>query len=157
MRKLPFVLTLLAPLLLVTPARAQDWAWVMSIPYALSQEQIYKVRLLDIDGVPQNELIRYAVGPGKHTFTVQMMLDVEWEPDLSDSAPQPPVKQITLEIESERNSTSRTGSRSFTGKIEIPRPNKRPGNAGPGILPVASELDYSSTASSALGRSTSST
>jgi hypothetical protein len=102
MRKLPFVLTLLAPLLLVTPARAQDWAWVMSIPYALSQEQIYKVRLLDIDGVPQNELIRYAVGAGKHTFTVQMMLDVEWEPDLSDSAPQPPVKQITLEIESGR-------------------------------------------------------
>jgi hypothetical protein len=65
MRKLPFVLTLLAPLLLVMPARAQDWAWIMSIPYALSQEQIYKVRLLDIDGVPQNELIRYAVGPGK--------------------------------------------------------------------------------------------
>jgi hypothetical protein len=40
------------------------------------------------------------VEPGKHTFTVQMMLDVEWEPDLSDSAPRPPVKRITLEIES---------------------------------------------------------
>lgn len=102
MRKLLSALTLLITLCLAAPARAQDWAWVMSIPYALSQEQIYKVRLLEIDGVPQNELIRYGVGPGRHTITVQMLLDVEWEPDLSDSAPQAPVKQITLEVESGR-------------------------------------------------------
>lgn len=99
MRGLLFNLTFVALLTLAVPARGQGWGWVLSIPYALSQEQIYKVRLLDIDGAPQKELIRYAVAPGKHTFTVQMMLDIDWEPDLSASARQPPVKRITLDVE----------------------------------------------------------
>jgi hypothetical protein len=43
--------------------------------------------------------VRYAVDAGERTITVQMMLDVEWEPDLSVSAPEPPIKQITLRIE----------------------------------------------------------
>lgn len=98
MRRLLFTLTFLALMGLAAPARGQDWGWVLSIPYALSQEQVYKVRLLDIDGAPQTELIRYAVTPGTHTFTVQMMLDVEWEPDLSAGARKPPVKRITLDI-----------------------------------------------------------
>ena len=99
MRRLLFTLAFAALTGLAAPARGQDWGWVLSIPYALSQEQIYKVRLLDIDGAPQKELLRYAVAPGEHTLTVQMMLDVEWEPDLSESARQPPVKRITLNVE----------------------------------------------------------
>ena len=99
MRKLLLVLIVFAPLFLPTAVRAADWAWVMSVPYALSGEQVYKVRLLEIDGVPQKELIRYAVKAGRRTFTVQMMLVVEWEPDLSESARELPVKQITLDIE----------------------------------------------------------
>ena len=99
MRKLQFVLFLSVPLFVAAPVCATDWAWVMSVPYALSGEQVYKVRLLEIDGVPQKELLRYAVEGGRRTFTVQMMLDVEWEPDLSESAREPPVKQITLDVE----------------------------------------------------------
>jgi hypothetical protein len=99
MRKLLFVLSVLLTLTSTPPARAQDWSWVMSIPYAMSGEQIYKIRLLEIDGEPQQELLRYAVGAGERIFTVQMMLDVEWEPDLSASAPRPPIKRITVMIE----------------------------------------------------------
>ena len=93
---------LLVPLLLTGLVRAQDWAWVMSVPYAISQDYVYKVRVLEIDGEPQKELLRYAVAAGEHTFTVQMMLDVEWEPDLSDSVRRPPIKQITVPIETGR-------------------------------------------------------
>ena len=102
MRKLLIALTLLAPLWLIAPARAQDWAWVMSVPYAVSPDHVYKVRVLEIDGEPQKELLRYAVGAGERTFTVQMMLDVEWEPDLSASVRRPPIKEITIRIDSGR-------------------------------------------------------
>jgi hypothetical protein len=98
-RKSLIVLSVFLTLALTSPARAQDWSWVMSIPYAMSGEQIYKIRVLEIDGEPQKELLRYAVDAGERTITVQMMLDVEWEPDLSVSAPEPPIKQITLRIE----------------------------------------------------------
>ena len=99
MRKSLIVTSAFLALALTFPARAQAWSWVMSIPYAMSGEQIYKVRILEIDGEPQKELLRYAVDGGERTFTVQMMLDVEWEPDLSTSAPRPPIKQITDRIE----------------------------------------------------------
>lgn len=99
MSRVLFTLLFAALLGLAAPARGQDWGWVLSIPYALSQEHVYKVRVLDIDGEPQKELLRYAVAPGTHTLTVQMMLDVEWEPDLSAGARQPPVKRLTLDIE----------------------------------------------------------
>ena len=89
MRKLLFVLSALLTLASTPPARAQDWSWVMSIPYAMSGDYIYKIRLLEIDGEPQEELLRYAVDAGDRTFTVRMMLDVEWEPDLSASRPRP--------------------------------------------------------------------
>jgi hypothetical protein len=65
----------------------------------MSGEQIYKIRLLEIDGEPQKELLRYAVDAGERTFTVQMMLDVEWEPDLSASKRPTPIKRITVPVE----------------------------------------------------------
>jgi hypothetical protein len=92
-------LSLIALLSAAAPARAQDWAWVMSVPYAISQDHVYKVRVLEIDGAAQKELLRYAVSAGERRFTVQMMLDVEWEPDLSDSVRRRPIKEITVRIE----------------------------------------------------------
>jgi len=100
MRKLQFVLSVFLTLASTPPVHAQDWSWVMSIPYAISGDHIYKIRLLEIDGEPQEELLRYAVDAGDRTFTVRMMLDVEWEPDLSASRPRPPIKQLTVRIES---------------------------------------------------------
>jgi hypothetical protein len=79
------------------PGAAAEWAWVMSIPHALSGEHVYKVRILEIDGAAQQELIRYPVGPGEHSVTVELMLDLEWEPDLTEAGPVPAVKQLKLE------------------------------------------------------------
>lgn len=82
-----------------SPVLPAEWAWLLSIPHALSGEQVYKVRILEIDGQPQKELIRYPVSPGAHTVTVQMLLDLEWEPDLTEGARRPPVKPFELEVE----------------------------------------------------------
>lgn len=79
------------------PCAAAEWAWVMSIPHALSGEHVYKVRILEIDGTAQKELIRYPLGPGEHALTVELMLDLEWEPDLTEGGPVPAVKQLKLE------------------------------------------------------------
>jgi hypothetical protein len=79
------------------PCAAADWAWAMSVPHALSGEHVYKVRILEIDGVPQKELIRYPLTPGQHLFTVELMLDLEWEPDLAEAGREPAVKQLTVE------------------------------------------------------------
>jgi hypothetical protein len=84
---------------LAVPGMAADWAWVMSIPHAISPENVYKVRILEIDGTAQKELIRYAVPGGTHRLTLELMLDVEWEPDLTDSVSVSSVKQWELEVE----------------------------------------------------------
>ena len=80
------------------PCCAVEWGWVMSIPHALSGESVYKVRILEIDGVAQQELIRYPLAGGSHTVKVELMLDLEWEPDLTESRPVPAVKQLVLEV-----------------------------------------------------------
>jgi hypothetical protein len=66
----------------------------------MSGEQVYKVRILEIDGEPQEELLRYAVPAGRHTFKVRMLLDVVWEPDLADAPRGPGSKELNLEVES---------------------------------------------------------
>lgn len=98
MRILTFVLTLLILSVPTQPARAAEWGWVLSIPHAKSGEQVYKVRILEIDGEAQKELLRYAVAPGRHTIKVSMMLDVRWEPDLAEAPRGPGWKDIEVEI-----------------------------------------------------------
>jgi hypothetical protein len=83
--------------LLAAAAPAADWAWLMSIPHARSGEAVYKVRIAAIDGVPQQELLRYALAGGSHTVTVELMLDMEWEPDLSTGPQGPAIKQLRLD------------------------------------------------------------
>lgn len=80
------------------PSFAAEWSWVMSIPHARSDEQLYKVRILEIDGAAQKELIRYPLAGGNHTIRVELMLDLEWEPDLTEAGPVPAVKQLTLQV-----------------------------------------------------------
>jgi hypothetical protein len=96
-RRTAWILALSLAALASSPCFAAEWAWVMSIPHALSDEHVYKVKLLEIDGAPQKELIRYPVAAGSHTVTVELMLDVEWEPDLTESVRAPAVKQLALE------------------------------------------------------------
>lgn len=97
------------------PCAAAEWAWVMSIPHALSGEQVYKVRILEIDGAAQKELIRYPLGPGEHAVTVELMLDLEWEPDLTEAGPVPAIKQLKLEAVAGR-------SYLLAGKVNVDAP-----------------------------------
>jgi hypothetical protein len=94
---------------------AADWAWVTSIPHALSGEQLYKVRILEIDGAAQKELIRYPLAGGSHTVKVELMLDLEWEPDLTESGPVPAVKQLALEVVSGKTYL-------LAGKVDVDAP-----------------------------------
>jgi len=57
----------------------------MSIPYALSSEQVYKVRIERIDGVTVEKAVRYRLAAGEHTITLSHLLDVEWSPDLLET------------------------------------------------------------------------
>jgi len=98
MRKLTFILTLLILIAPTQPALAADWGWILSIPHAKSGEQVYKVRILEIDGEAQKELLRYAVAPGRHTIKVSMMLDLQWEPDLAEAPRGPGWKDLEVEI-----------------------------------------------------------
>jgi hypothetical protein len=77
---------------------AAEQAWVMSIPHALSGQQVYKVRILAIDGQAQSEVFQFAVAPGARRITVELMLDVEWEPDLVEGERPPAVKEFELEV-----------------------------------------------------------
>lgn len=97
------------------PCAAAEWAWVMSIPHALSGEHVYKVRILEIDGTAQKELIRYPLGPGEHSVTVELMLDLEWEPDLTEAGPAPAVKQLKLEAVAGK-------SYLLAGKVDVDAP-----------------------------------
>lgn len=72
-------------------------AWIMSVPHAQSADYLYKVKILDIDGAAQKELIRYAVAPGRHEVTVELMLDLEWEPDLLEGRRPAQVKRVVVE------------------------------------------------------------
>jgi hypothetical protein len=78
---------------------AAQWAWVMSVPHARSDEFVFKVRILEIDGQAQDELLRYPLTGGLHTITVQLMLDLEWEPDLAGGAPVSAVKRIEIDAD----------------------------------------------------------
>lgn len=78
-------------------APAAGRAWIMSVPHAQSADYLYKVRILEIDGAAQKELIRYAVAPGRHDVTVELMLDLEWEPDLLEGRRPAQVKRVVVD------------------------------------------------------------
>jgi hypothetical protein len=103
MRNLVFILALVAQILAYGTAHAADWGWVLSVPHALSGDHVYKVRVLEIDGEPQKELIRYAVPGGNHTVKVRMLLQVQWEPEFAEAPSGPGVKDLEIEVEPGRS------------------------------------------------------
>ena len=68
----------------ISPLAAAD-SWVTSIPYALSEDHVYKVRIERIDGKNVTNAFRYPLEAGEHTVTVSPLLDVEWSPDLVEN------------------------------------------------------------------------
>ncbi len=93
------VLNSLAALLYYTPVIAADSGYVMSLPYAISEENIYKVRIKKIDGQDQQPATRYRVSTGSHVLTVNLMLDVYWTPNLTGSQEKTHTKRFDLTIE----------------------------------------------------------
>jgi len=87
---------------LALPAQAEDWAWILSVPHAISGDGIYKVRILEIDGEAQKELIRYPVTPGHHLVRVRMLLQVDWDPELAEAPRGPGEKELELEVEARK-------------------------------------------------------
>lgn len=93
-----------ASVLLISMAMVQNLAsaesgWLMSIPHALSGQHVFKVRILEIDGENQPEVFQYEIAVGKRTIKLELMLDVEWEPDLLGSKQQPATKLFELDVE----------------------------------------------------------
>jgi hypothetical protein len=85
---------------LSSPVPAAEQSWLMSIPYAISSEHIYKVVIESIDGRARESAVRYSVSAGEHTITVSLQLDVEWSPDLVETPGQFHHKQLNVLAES---------------------------------------------------------
>ncbi len=71
----------------------------MSLPYAISEENIYKVRIEKIDGQDQKPATRYRLGTGIHVLTVSLMLDVYWTPKLTGAQETTQTKNFDVTIE----------------------------------------------------------
>ena len=87
-------------LLLSLPLPAADQSRLMSIPYAVSTEHIYKVVIESIDGRAQESAVNYPLSAGEHTITVSLQLDVEWSPDLIETPGQVHFRQLKIATES---------------------------------------------------------
>jgi len=98
MSKSATFLTVLMLLSAASSVIAADWAWLLSVPRAYSEEQVYKVQIQEIDGEAQKELLRYAVTPGPHKVRVQMMLEVEWDPALAEAPRGPGWKEMEVDV-----------------------------------------------------------
>ena len=99
MRTLVATLLFIALQALATPLTAADQGWIQSVPHAISAEGIYKVRILEIDGAEQGDLIRYPLEAGRHTVRLRLLLAVEWEPDLAEAPRGPGWKELEVVVE----------------------------------------------------------
>jgi hypothetical protein len=99
MRTLVATLLFVAWLALAAPVTAADQAWILSVPHAISGEGVYKVRILEIDGAEQGDLIRYPVTAGRHVVRLRLLLDVEWDPDLAEAPRGPGWKELEVVVE----------------------------------------------------------
>lgn len=98
MARFATLLTCFSLLFSAWPASAAEWGWLLSVPHARSGEHVYKVRILEIDGEAQKELLRYAVAPGHHKVRIEMMLEVEWEPEFAEAPRGPGWKELELDV-----------------------------------------------------------
>ena len=71
----------------------------MSLPYALSEENIYKVIIEKIDGEDQLPATTYRVSTGSHVLSVNLMLDVHWTPNLTGPQATTHTKRFNVTIE----------------------------------------------------------
>ncbi len=99
MRHTVFKILFVLLLPLFSPGLAADQSWVMSIPYAVSSEHIYKVVIESIDGKATDSAVRYPLSAGEHSITVSLKLDVEWSPDLVETPGQTRHKQLLVSAE----------------------------------------------------------
>ena len=92
-------LSLMAVILYCASVFATDSGYIMSLPYAISEENIYKVSIEKIDGQDQQAATRYPVSAGRHVVTVNLMLDLIWTPNLGGSQNATLTKNFDVTIE----------------------------------------------------------
>ena len=107
------MLNCLAAFVCCTSVFAAESGYVMSMPYAISEENIYKVRIEKIDGQDQQAATRYRVSTGSHALTVSLMLDVYWTPNLTGS--QPSTHTQTFNVNIEDDTTYQVGAKVDVG------------------------------------------
>ena len=97
----PTVLRIFFALLLPlsSPALAADQSWLMSIPYAVSSANLYKVVIESIDDKAVASDVRYSLAAGDHKITVSLKLDVQWSPDLEERSGQTRHKLLIVATE----------------------------------------------------------
>jgi hypothetical protein len=88
---------LLCLLLIGEVAAAEDGA-LSSIPHAISDRGIYKVRILEIDSVAVGPRTKYRLDAGPHTVTVELLLELEWSLDQRTQPEMNNLRDIRLEI-----------------------------------------------------------
>jgi len=89
---------LLASVLYFTPLEADADSLLSSIPHAISDKQIYKVVILEIDSQPVQPQLHYRLNAGFHHVTVQLMLEMEWTLDQADQPRMNYLEDMRLEI-----------------------------------------------------------
>ena len=74
-------------------------AYVMSLPYAISEDNIYKVKIEKIDDRVQSPRTRFPLTMGSHVVTVSLMLVVDWSPKIEGASESIIQKQFALDVE----------------------------------------------------------
>ena len=99
MRKwISYVIAGLVTVFLHAVVHADGQSLVMSIPHAISNDHIYKVRIDEIDGVPQQAALNYPLSTGEHVIKVSIMLNLEWTPKLEGASATAHQKEIVLNV-----------------------------------------------------------
>jgi hypothetical protein len=78
-------------------AMADDRAWVQSLPYAISEDRLYKVRIERIDGHDVAPATHYELVPGTHEIEVSLMLHIAWASDAGEQQGKQATRLIRLE------------------------------------------------------------
>jgi hypothetical protein len=94
----------------------RETAFIRSLPYAVSEEQVYKVRIERINGDAVAAALSYSVPAGRTDVEVSMLLHIEWQLPEGVQAGTP--ESGTLVVETEPGLMYELAARVDTGADE---------------------------------------
>ena len=84
---------------LIPAAWGQQSSRIMSLPHAISGENLYKVRIERIDGLSVPDRRYHDLAPGAHEIEVSLLLEVVWESNESVEPDSAAAHQMKLTLE----------------------------------------------------------